>query len=249
MFAMDPGELDGDGKVGDERSLLSPKLDTMADTRVSTMRRADASLQERFLGTGRTSTTLLQRSNSSTERSQRSSLQPSGLSSPTTRSRQNSAFIRTQTSPSSPRTDLLARPHSPHPRSPRALPPEVSLPESGRASPIFRSAAGYSTLQRGGTYLKKGKLPILKKGSLLFLLLLFVWFTFDWWYLSRFQSPSHRFANMSTTIQVNCLFSLGPFILHQRFLCIRYLPSLVSLLCRSRLLCIQLRACTAIGKR
>jgi hypothetical protein len=98
------------------------------------------------------------------------------------------------------------------------LPPEVSLPESGRASPKFRSAAGYSTLQRGGTYLKKGRLPILKKGSLLFLLLLFVWFTFDWWYLSRFQLPSYRFANTSTTIQVNRLLSLRPFFVHQRFL-------------------------------
>ena len=182
-------EVNGDpglhGRTGEGEKQVSPAK----ESRLSALRRADNSVvQGGYSGSGRTSPTLLQRSNSmSTDKLQFSNAQQSGVSSPTTRSRQSGAFK----SPSSPRNDLLTRPHSPHPRSPRSLTPETSLPESIRGSPRFRSNTSgqlaFHQFTKSATFSKKGRGRLLRKGGTVFFIILFLWFALDWWYLSRFQ--------------------------------------------------------------
>ncbi|KAG0612257.1 hypothetical protein M758_6G014000 [Ceratodon purpureus] len=182
-------EVNGDpslhGRTGDGEKQISP----VKEDRLSVLRRADSSVvQGGYSSSGRTSPTLLQRSNSmSTDKSQFLNSQQPGVSSPTTRSRQTGAFK----SPSSPRSDLLTRPHSPHPRSPRALTPETSLPEAIRGSPRFRTTISgklaFQQFTKSATFSKKGRGRLLKKGGTMFFVILFLWFALDWWYLSRFQ--------------------------------------------------------------
>lgn len=197
-FAMD--EVNGDssshGRAGDGEKQASP----VRESRLAALRRADSVVQGGYSSSGRTSPTLLQRSNSMTaEKAQWLNPQQSGVSSPTTRSRQNGPFR----SPSSPRSDLLSRPQSPHPRSPRALHPETSLPESMRGSPRLRSISGkyaFGEFTRSGTFSKKTRGRMLKRGGALFFVILFLWFALDWWYLSSLQQPtSHSLKKLESS--------------------------------------------------
>ncbi|XP_024400936.1 O-fucosyltransferase 8 isoform X1 [Physcomitrium patens] len=196
------GELSLENRVADGEKQVSP----VRESRLAALRRADSVLQGGYSSSGRTSPTLLQRSNSmNTEKAQWSSSPQSGVSSPTTRSRQ-SGSLRLQGSPSSPRSDLLSWSHSPHPRSPRALTPESALVES-RGSPRFRSTTSgqlvFHQFTRSGTFSKKGRGRLLKKGGTLFFVVLFVWFALDWWYLSTFEQPAPQFRKNLRTSQAN----------------------------------------------
>lgn len=201
------GELSLENRVADGEKQVSP----VRESRLAALRRADSVLQGGYSSSGRTSPTLLQRSNSmNTEKAQWSSSPQSGVSSPTTRSRQ-SGSLRLQGSPSSPRSDLLSWSHSPHPRSPRALTPESALVES-RGSPRFRSTTSgqlvFHQFTRSGTFSKKGRGRLLKKGGTLFFVVLFVWFALDWWYLSTFEQPAPQFRKNLRTSQANNVSSI-----------------------------------------
>jgi hypothetical protein len=209
-------EVNGDpslhGRTGDGEKQASP----VKEGRLSALRRADfdsSVVQDGYSSSGRTSPTLLQRSNSmSTDKAQVLNAQQPGVSSPTTRSRQGGALK----SPSSPRSDLLSRPHSPHPRSPRALTPETSLPESVRGSPRFRSTVpgqlAFQQLTKSATFSKKGRGRLLKKGGTMFFVILFLWFAFDWWYLSRFQLSTLQSLKKSGSPQADTVSSTVSFL-------------------------------------
>ena len=177
-------ESNGDSTLhsvaGDGERQSSP----VRETRLAALRREDFVLQGGYSSSGRTSPTLLQRSNSiNRDTSQWSSSQQSSVSSPTTRSRS----FKAQGSPSSSRSDLLSWSHS---HSPRALSPESLLPDLRRGSPRFRSTSGRLAFQqftRVGTFSKRGRGRLLKKSGTLFFVVLFLWFALDWWYLSSFQ--------------------------------------------------------------
>ncbi|KAG0586540.1 hypothetical protein KC19_2G098600 [Ceratodon purpureus] len=164
--------------AGDGERQSSP----VRESRLAALRREDSVLQGGYSSSGRTSPTLLQRSNSiqNPDKSQWSSSQQVGVSSPTTRSRS----FRAQGSPSSSRSDLLSWSHSP-----RALSPEALHPELRRGSPRFRSTSGRLAFQqftRVATFSKRGR-GRLKRSGTLFFIVLFLWFALDWWYLSSLQ--------------------------------------------------------------
>nr|PNR59709.1 hypothetical protein PHYPA_002501 [Physcomitrium patens] len=201
----DPGSH---GRAGDGEKQVSP----VRESRLSALRRTDSVVQGGFSSSGRTTPTLLQRSNSMSADKLWSNSQQSGLSSPTTRSRQNAAFRTQAGPPPSPRSDLLSRPHSPVPRSPRALPPETSLPESGRGSPRFISLSSQSAFQQftgGNTFSMKGRGRILKRGGTVFFVTLFLWFALNWWYLSSFQQSALQSLENLETPQADSVRQVG----------------------------------------
>lgn len=163
----------GEGAGGNEPKQASP----VRESRLATLRRTDSVVQGGYSPSGRTSPTLLQRSNSmSADKAAALWSHPQQQQSATPRGPFRS--------PSSP------RPQSPHPRSPRALPPDSSLPELLRGSPRLRSISGkyaFDQLTRSGTFSKKARGRLLKRGGALFFLALFFWFALDWWYLSSLQ--------------------------------------------------------------
>lgn len=191
--------------AGDGERQSSP----VRESRLAALRREDSVLQGGYSSSGRTSPTLLQRSNSiqNTDKSQWSSSQQSGVSSPTTRSRS----FRAQGSPSSSRSDLLSWSHSP-----RALSPESLLPELRRGSPRFRSTSGRLAFQqftRVATFSKRGRGRLLKKSGTLFFVVLFLWFTFGWWYLSGFQQTVPQTRKNLGSLQADIVSSTVPLYL------------------------------------
>ena len=186
--------------TGDGERQSSP----VRESRLAALRREDSVLQGGYSSSGRTSPTLLQRSNSmqNTDKAQWLNPQQSGVSSPTTRSRS----IRAQVSPSSSRSDLLSWSHSPHHQSPRSLSPESLLPEFRRGSPRLRSTSGRLAFQhftRVGTFSKRGRGRLLRKSSTFLFIFLFLWFALDWWYLSIIQQTVPQSLNNSGSLQAN----------------------------------------------